>query len=207
MIFFGPRTNSALVTNIHFVLHASHGSLPTETLGPNAALPAVSKFCHNEPSKYEIQHNSKPSLNARILFLYCILQQSMSHHPAFFTSQLFTLPADYFYKKDERVQLCNLRNSTFCASRPPTPPPPPRLFSFAFYINKLTGPLFSGLFTLGSLTNVSKSLRPASGDRGSPVCLDTIVKSVHNFKFCSQALLFAVIKWSKNRISWGHDAV
>ena len=96
LIFLGPRTNSALVTSVRIELHTSRGSLPTATFCPNTALPAVSKFCHNEPSKYKIQQNSKPGLNARILFFYSIIKQSIFHHPVFFTSQHFTLPAYTF---------------------------------------------------------------------------------------------------------------
>lgn len=196
LIFLGPRTNSALVTSIHITLHASRGCLPTATFRPNAALSAVSKFCHNEPSKYKIQQNSKPNLNARILFLYSILKQPISHHPAFFTSQQFTLPADTFTRRTSGHSL-----ATFVAVHSVLPTTTttmllsatPSLFSFVFYIKKINWASVFGLLHIGFLSNFPISHRPASGDRGRPVCLVTIAESVHNFKFCFQPLLFAVI--------------
>ena len=155
LIFVCPRTNAPLLTSIHIVLPASPGSRPTLTFRPNTAFPAASKCCHNEPFKYKIQQNSKPSLNARILFLYSIIKQSISHHPAFFTSQHFTLPENTFKRRTSGHSLATLVAVYSVAPRPPAQcfslQPPACFLSFSV-LKRIIEALFSGFSTLGSST-------------------------------------------------------
>ena len=156
-------------------------------------------FVIMNPPNTKIHQNSKPSLNARILFFYSIIKQSISHHPAFFASQHFTLPADTFTRRTSGHSL-----ATFVAvhSAPPDHQHHvshcnPSLFSFVFCIKKDNWASVFWILHTGFLNNFSISHRPASGDRGRPVCLDTIGESVHNFKFYSQPLLLLLFNGVK----------
>lgn len=164
---------------------------------PNVALPAVSTFCHNAALQIQNPSEFKTQPKCSNSFLCCILEQSTSHHLAFFTTQRFTLPAAYFYKKDERAHLATFiailclpyHHGKYNVSQYN----PVLLFLLSFSVLKrFIGAIFWLIHT-GFLNNFSISNRPASGDRGRPVCLNTIAKSVHNFKFSSQFSLFAII--------------